>query len=293
MVSAKSIEKQLKRVGFNHRGWGRTEVRELKNIILSDEEIYEVVNGIYEGGFALLLATDVRVLLVDKKPLNYLTVEDLRFDMINEIDYNHRLVGAYITIVTSGDKNLKFTTLNQHRLRKLIGHVQHRMAEVKKKQSTHQEGQHQHLSQINKQLRSYLIAQYEQQQKLYEHLRDLQGQGGQPATEVTESVPEPVKPSPELADYLFAQGLLAQHEAQHGNVGNQAVETAPEASTVAKDQLAELYSEGMKEIFSKPKPHHSRLSLPGHNGDGVIHPLRVAYSKLPLAMRKRRLDTGS
>ncbi|HSX47612.1 MAG TPA: PH domain-containing protein, partial [Patescibacteria group bacterium] len=92
----------------------------------------------------------MRVLLVDKKPLNYLTVEDMRFDMISEMDYSHRLLGATISI-SSGDKNLRFRSYNQARLRKLIGHVQHCMAESKKRIDTHQEGQVQHLEQINKQ----------------------------------------------------------------------------------------------------------------------------------------------
>ena len=62
MVTQESVEQQLKKIGFNHFGWGRTEALELHNIILPDEEIYECVNGIYEGGFALLVATDVRVI---------------------------------------------------------------------------------------------------------------------------------------------------------------------------------------------------------------------------------------
>src|SRR5579862_6348132 len=172
MVSLKKIEDQLKKIGFNHNGWGRTEVRELKNIILPDEEIYECVNGFYDGGFALLVATDVRVLLIDKKPLKYLTVEDLRFDMINELDYNHRFIGANISIA-AGNKNLKFTSINQPRLRKLIGHVQRCMAEVKKKQTSHQEGQVQHLEQINEQLQSYLLTQQQQQERMQLHLEEL------------------------------------------------------------------------------------------------------------------------
>ena len=137
MVTKESIEQQLKNIHFNTFGWGRTEVRELPHIILPDEDIFEVVNGIYEGGFALLVATNIRVLLVDKKPMNYLTVEDLRFDMINEIDYSHRLLGARISIST-GSKNLRFTSFNQPRLRKLINHVQHGMAESKKQQAHHE-----------------------------------------------------------------------------------------------------------------------------------------------------------
>src|SRR4051812_34181115 len=119
MVDVGQIHRQLKDLGFNIHGWGRSEVKELANIILPDEEIHEVVNGFYEGGFALLIATDVRVLLIDSKPLNYLKIEDLRFDMINEMDYSHRLLGAQINIAT-GNKNLRFRSYNQPRLRKLI-----------------------------------------------------------------------------------------------------------------------------------------------------------------------------
>ena len=100
MVTMEAVEQQLKKIHFNYFGWGRTEVRELPNIILPDETIFECANGLYEGGFALLVATNFRLLLVDKKPMNYLTVEDLRFDMINEIDYSHRLLGARISIST-------------------------------------------------------------------------------------------------------------------------------------------------------------------------------------------------
>ncbi len=256
MVSAKLIEKQLKKVGFNSRGWGRTEVRELQNIILPDEEILECVNGIYEGGFALLLATDVRVLLVDKKPLNYLTVEDLRFDMISEIDYNHRLIGAYIAIST-GSKNLKFTSINQVRLRKLIGHVQHCMAEVKKQQSTHQEGQHQHLEQINEQLRSYLVVQYEQQQKLNKQLQRVRAR-----QESVASLPlklEMGRPPDELSDYLLAQSLMAQHQAQTNQITQPEQDSSftPPPAEKPSDQLAELYSEGHQEVFGK---HNRKLT---------------------------------
>jgi hypothetical protein len=156
-------------------GWGRAEIAELQHVLLTDEVISECVNGIYEGGFALLVATDIRVLLVDKKPLNYLTVEDVRFDMISEMDYNHRMFGANIRI-SAGSKSLIFRSYNKIRLRKLIGHVQHCMAEVKKKQNTHQEGQVNHLQQINRQLQAYLIAQNEYQLQLQQMAFDKSSQ---------------------------------------------------------------------------------------------------------------------
>ncbi len=289
MVTQNSVTAQLKRIGFNEHAWGRAEVRELPNIILPDEEIFECVNGIYEGGFALLVATDVRVLLIDKKPLNYLTVEDLRFDMINEIDYNHRAFGAYVDI-TTGNRELKFRSYNRQRLRKLINHVQHRMAEIKKKQDSHQEGQNQHLGQINDHLRTYLIAQYKHQEELQQRLEEAQKRGT-----VVKSSPAPPRPSPELSDYLLAHGLLEQHEQKTGQ---------------KISDRDELYAEGLREVFGdRPQtppeddieawprvdtaagPQQRRPAAAHHPFD--VNPLRVAYSKLPMAMRNRKFGRPS
>jgi hypothetical protein len=339
MVTKDSVEKQLKRISFNYHGWGRTEAHELHNIILPDEDILEAVNGFYEGGFAMCLATDVRVLLVDKKPMNYLTVEDLRFDMINEIDYSHRLLGARITIST-GPKTLRFTSFNQQRLRKLIGHVQHRMADVKKKQHDHEVEQKSHLEQINQQLQAYLLAQHQQQQELQKQLNDTQSEGVDPSA-INQ---EPVKPSPELADFLYAQSLLAQSgdkvsqetldQIKAALPAADGAEAAPVAlPPIAQDELpkgpqqtdspnpnlVELYEEGMKEIFGSRRaaenhaPQINRSSTTNHqakqhtvttsSSSGVhlpnlsnpleINPLRVAYSKLPMALRNRKFGRPS
>lgn len=294
MVSQKSVEKQLKRIGFNTHGWGRGELSELPNILLPDEEIYECVNGLYEGGFALLLATDVRVLLVDKKPLNFLTVEDLRFDMINEMDYNHRLIGADISI-SAGSKVLKFRSYNQPRLRKLIGHVQHCMADSKRQQSTHQEGQNQHLQEINQQLQAYLVAQQQYQLQLQ------QWQQAQQAGQVV-APPQPAaapKPSPELSDYLYAQSLLNEYQKQRGvqlppqsqlmqqiSEPEPPVRPAPNSTNLSAGTSLDLYAEGMKEVFGK---HRAGLARAGsRHGPLEINPMRVAYSKLPMALRNRK-----
>lgn len=164
MVSRSNLEKQLKKISFNPKGWGKSEIDELCNILMPEEEVDECVNGYYEAGFALLVATKDRLLLVDKKPLNYLTVEDMRFDMINEFDYSHRLFGAQIKI-SAGAKTLHFTSLNQMRLRRLLSFVQYRMTEIKRIQHSHQEAQKAHLAQMNQQLQMFLaMHQYQQQQ---------------------------------------------------------------------------------------------------------------------------------
>lgn len=125
----KHLEDQLKKIGCNFQFWGRSEIKELANILLPGETVEHVVNGTYDGGFAMLAATDQRVLLIDKKPM-YLTLEDVRFDMIAEIDYNHRLMNATVFIFTPS-KSLKFTGYNQARLRKLFQFVQTRVMEIR------------------------------------------------------------------------------------------------------------------------------------------------------------------
>jgi hypothetical protein len=108
---------------------GRSELKELAYVLLPGETLKHCVNGTYDGGFALLAATDQRVLLVDKKPL-YLTLEDIRFDMIVEIDFNHRLLNANVFICTP-NKSLRFVAYNHARLRALFHFVQTRVAEIR------------------------------------------------------------------------------------------------------------------------------------------------------------------
>lgn len=125
----KELEVQLKAIGCNFRFWGRSELKELANVLLPGEVVKHCVNGSYEGGFALLAATDQRVLLIDKKPF-YLTLEDVRFDMISEIDYNHRLLNSTVLIQTP-NKSLRFVGYNQYRLRQLFHFVQTKVMEIR------------------------------------------------------------------------------------------------------------------------------------------------------------------
>lgn len=129
MVSLHQVEEQLKKIGCNFRFWGRPEVRELQHILIEGETIAQAINGRYEGGFALLCVTDHRLLLIDKKPM-FLTLEDIRFDMISEIDYSSRLLDGTITIMTPNRK-LVFTGWNQGRLRILLNYVQQRISDIR------------------------------------------------------------------------------------------------------------------------------------------------------------------
>lgn len=324
MVSLKSVEKQLKRIRFNIQGWNHAEAMELPNILMPDEKIFECVNGTYEGGVALLVATNMRLLLIDKKLFNFLNIEDARFDMINQIDYSHRLFGATISI-SAGTKCLSFSSLNQQRLRKLITHIQHRMAEIKKEQSQQANTQQQHLERINQQLQAYLLVQHQQQEELRMRLNNPQ------AIDNT-SVPTAVRPDPKLADYLYAQRLLDLHQkAQTKDLNSQSMSLPLEAdNNIAQPNHQsqnlneyytqkvdepnsvpiDLYQDGMKEIYGKRADVNEQMNTNAVNSSlnnedqnsktsatGFLHhplsnsleinPLKIAYSKLPMVLRNR------
>jgi len=129
MVTLGVIDEQLKRAGCQIRVWGRSEVRELCEILLPGETIAQAVNGQYEAGFGMLVATDFRVLLIDKKP-KYLTLKDVRFDMITELDFSARIVDSTVRIFTP-NREIRFSSFNAARLRKFYKHTQHKVMEIR------------------------------------------------------------------------------------------------------------------------------------------------------------------
>jgi len=129
VVSLAQVEEQLRRIGCNFKFWGRPEIRELANILLPEEIIAGCTNGRYEGGFALLCVTNMRLLLVDRKPM-FLTLEDIRFDMIAEVDYNYRLLDNTVRIITP-TRTLVFNAWNAGRLRNIFNYTQQRIMEIR------------------------------------------------------------------------------------------------------------------------------------------------------------------
>lgn len=122
MVHPRILEDQLRAIGARFKFFGRPEVNELCNLLNPDEVVSQAMNGYYEGGFALLCVTNHRLLLIDRKPL-FLTLEDIRFDMISEVDYNHQMFTATARIFTP-NKKLVFTTFSHGRLKQLVHIVQ-------------------------------------------------------------------------------------------------------------------------------------------------------------------------
>lgn len=129
MIALSNIEAQLAKAGCRISSWGRAEVKELCNILTPGETIVQALNGYYDNGFALLVATDQRLLLVDRKPM-FLTLDAISYSMIQEVLLNYRLLNSTIHIYTS-NKVLIFSSWNHHRLRMILNHTQQKVLEVR------------------------------------------------------------------------------------------------------------------------------------------------------------------
>jgi hypothetical protein len=129
MVTLQEVEKQLDAIGANNRYWGRAEVVELQHILVPGEKITACLNGRYQGGFATFVVTDQRLLLVDKK-LFYLTVEDMRYDMISEVDFGAQLLSGTLKVCTP-TKTLTFTSFKPRVLRQVSSYIQEHVMRVR------------------------------------------------------------------------------------------------------------------------------------------------------------------
>lgn len=105
------------------------EVRALSRILLEDEVIEQYMTGRYDAGPAIMVATNKRLLLVDKKPFN-LTIEDIPYDMVSEVAYNVQAFNAFITI-HSISKTVHMMSFRQSMLRRFAGFVQARVMHIR------------------------------------------------------------------------------------------------------------------------------------------------------------------
>jgi hypothetical protein len=126
MVHLNIIEARLSHLGVRSSRWSKPELMELQHILVDGEEIISLANGRYFAGFATLVATDHRLLIIDKRPF-FLTVEDIRYDMISELDYSSRLIDATLHIFTVNKQHRFVSYRHREHLRSITKYVQQRV----------------------------------------------------------------------------------------------------------------------------------------------------------------------
>lgn len=111
MRNKKLVEMDLLRLGYGHRWFGAAEFVSLPRVLMADEKIERIIYGIYPGGPALLVATDRRLLLIDKAPLK-LIVEDFTYDSISSVECITGLCTSIVRVHTRA-QNIEFRYVNK------------------------------------------------------------------------------------------------------------------------------------------------------------------------------------
>ena len=91
--------------GINKGSFGsKREIKELPKILWEDELPEQIVTGYYNDKSGLLVATDRRMIFLDKGFLGQLKVEDFWYDNISSMESTRGIVWGSITVYSSGNK---------------------------------------------------------------------------------------------------------------------------------------------------------------------------------------------
>jgi general stress protein 26 len=90
------VKQELRNAGVTGYGLMKSESRYLPQIIHEDEHIMGVVYGQYSGGSAMLVATDHRVIFLDRKPL-FTTMDELTYDVVSGVKLSRS--SLFITVI--------------------------------------------------------------------------------------------------------------------------------------------------------------------------------------------------
>ncbi len=94
--SLKELKVILKSLGVSGLGMRTPEVKELANILRPNEHLGGVLYGRHASGFAWLVATDSRIIFLNKKPF-YTKTDEITYEVVSGI--NSTQAGLFTTVV--------------------------------------------------------------------------------------------------------------------------------------------------------------------------------------------------
>lgn len=111
LSEADRIKQQLKSLGVSRSALSTSESRHLPKVIHANENITGVVYGMSKDGFVMMIATDKRILYIDKKPF-FVNEDEVTFDVVSGITHGHAGIGSTVTLHTR-IRDYQIKTLNE------------------------------------------------------------------------------------------------------------------------------------------------------------------------------------
>jgi hypothetical protein len=129
MISHRELTRQIRLAGFHNTLIGWSAIRQLPVLLDDNEVIQRVVSGLYEGGHGVLVATDKRMIFLDKKIMSC-RIEDVHYDMVSDVEHFLGILTARIKVhCISG--TIELTSLSHHQVRAMAVFVDARINELR------------------------------------------------------------------------------------------------------------------------------------------------------------------
>ncbi|EFU69158.1 phage protein [Aliarcobacter butzleri JV22] len=132
MPTLEQIKSQITNLDNISKFGGKKEIKELPSILWEDEIIKKLEEGMYKNGIGLLVATNKRLIFVNKSIFS-LKVEDFGYDKITSIEYKKGLLMGEITIYASGNR-AEITSMGKNEAQNFAEFIRANLGEINKEQ---------------------------------------------------------------------------------------------------------------------------------------------------------------
>lgn len=121
------VMQDLQNHGVTRLGLRRMSSRFLPRMIHADEPIGGVVYGRGDEGSVMLVATDRRVIFLDRKPL-FVSEDEVTYDVVSGVSYGHGLFASTLTLHTR-IRDYTVHTFNQGCAEEFVRYIESRCLE--------------------------------------------------------------------------------------------------------------------------------------------------------------------
>lgn len=122
------VLQELRNLGASRSAMQSGESRYLPELIHKNESLGGVVYGHHKDGFAMLVATNRRVIFLDKKPM-FFNEDEISYDVISGVNFSHVGFGSTV-ILHSRIKDYALKTLNRKCAEEFVGYIETRCLEL-------------------------------------------------------------------------------------------------------------------------------------------------------------------
>lgn len=127
----KRVLEDMKRLGATRIELYSSEASYLHKVIHHEEQIGGISFGHNEVGYSMLIATNRRVIFLDKKPF-FANVDDISYDVVSGVSLGHAGPGSTLVLHTR-IRDIKLMTMNDKSAEIFVDYVQMRCLEHDKK----------------------------------------------------------------------------------------------------------------------------------------------------------------